>query len=99
MFAQKLINDVLFEAEMKTLSRSFKVIDSREPQYHFGAAGEREHYGWQHHISSQIDQYQHIPQQIGQQQQMPQRNPNSPFETVRSGAISSGLIDYFTNFN
>lgn len=91
MFAQKLINDVLFEAEMETLSRSFKVIDSREPQYHFGSAGE--HYGWQHHISPQIEQ--HIPQQIGQQQQMPQRNPNSPFETIRSGAISSGLVDYF----
>lgn len=79
---------------METLSRSFKVIDSRESQYHFGSTGN--HYGWQHHISPQIEQYQHIPQQIGQQQQMP---PNSPFETVRSGAISSGLVDYFTNFD
>lgn len=105
MFAQKLINDVLFEAEMESLSRNFKVVDVGEPQYHFGSI--RGNYGFQQYVPPPIGQYQHVPSQIGQyrhtppqlgqyqqQQQMPETRRNRPSETVRSDEAN----DYFLNF-
>lgn len=77
VFSQKLINDVLFEAEMESLTRNFKVVDLGEPRNDFRSKG---YYEWPQNISPQIGQYQilqqtgeqNIPSQVGQFQQMPQ---------------------------
>ena len=72
IFAQKLINNVLFEAEMDTLTRSFKVVDLGEPQYHFGGTGGSYEWQprWQEHIPPQtVHQQQNIPSHVLRQHQ------------------------------
>ncbi|KAF5290664.1 hypothetical protein FQR65_LT01954 [Abscondita terminalis] len=68
MFAQKLIKDALFEAEMLSLTRHFKVVHSTQHQHDVYTT--RDRYSCQQNISPKIGQY-HIPQSQQQEQHVP----------------------------
>lgn len=81
VFAHKLINDVLFEAEMENLSRSFQVVDMGVPHNNFGTTGGS--YGWQprwQECPSQPPYHQTGQQPYQPSQQSYLKNGQQPYE-------------------
>ncbi|KAL1490302.1 hypothetical protein ABEB36_013018 [Hypothenemus hampei] len=83
IFAQKLINDVLFEAEMESLTRNCRVL--REPQNFTGGHG-RQQNSW-----PQTTHFQYVPNQFSQtsysQPTIIQHIPNATMQQPMSSQI------------
>ncbi|KAL1488110.1 hypothetical protein ABEB36_015068 [Hypothenemus hampei] len=83
IFAQKLINDVLFEAEMESLTRNCRVL--REPQNFTGGPG-RQQNSW-----PQTTHFQYVPNQFSQtsysQPTVIQHIPNATMQQPMSSQI------------
>lgn len=90
IFAQKLINDVLFEGEMESLTRNFRILDTGKPQKITGVKQKPIVHEKQKLISpQQAVNYQYLPQQFNRTRlavpvvqhniaQVQQPSPSSP---------------------
>lgn len=100
MFAQKMINDVLFEAEMESLSRYSRVVDMGQVQNNFGSGQNEWHPPQPAHqqiIPLQLSQQQNISTQHMQNQNIPpslaQQN-----NSQQTGQPQHTLVNYFQTF-